>query len=1111
MTSPSGEEEEEEECLYDNPNIILRKHGVRPSSEFYSTYSSSKRNNPISETPTMKNSGNEELVEKLSLALAPPLPLRNYQKEEVHPTRAGHPHSRHSWTSQSSRNLDPDIIRRNVSPVFSRRYPMSAENTLVKTRKKKAASSSKSHEDLFHPSKLAREDHDIKDCAGSSSSKACSSLVNSFHGFEISETLPENVTEEHVGVEEGISITTMNRNSACESEAEHDKEICDIYKNSHPDRLPSDVGASCGPNVALFCSDLASQILSNAVEVIGIVNEATVDIDQGCTTEKGISDTEDLQLEMSTSPTKGSLAESNGATAKESAECELDLEHGLACSSSYPEEASSESSQLMDDFCFDREDYLRFLKMEREMEQGLESLESNVDSTQQNEWGSFERYHDFLAFLNYQRILKEDLESVDDLDVGACRLTHLKLCLKMNGMRHGRHYRHDPDLHLKDYRTKCEERNEFCSNVVEILNSKSDDRLSFLDRFEKTKLLTLCMQNLNEYEHYTWPRYTFTDYIDSDNESDEEQPSSAGARQLNLTRKCFSHKGMFVRKIPDTVLLANHALLENTLNTCVNAHPHMPFMKLQDYYKSGLFKWSRFHKIPDEHRREIEAKVRSFFHYFTSMIGFGRGPPNYPDQDTDLLRLEQEVIDEHQQKIERRLQTVQDLPTFQDVACKITKSSIMHPNMKHSMPSSGKRKLATPTKLNVPKRLEHGKQETNMNTDELSNCFPWPFENAICLPPSEALLRFQNLCKHGLAYSSYAADHGSVNHIETSIEVYDSDSEDEMITLDTYSRVMINKLHQDRGHNRELPVRPRDPRILSTNCGCRTLSGELAYAVRRRSSRRKVKAVIVSGGYEFCPGTGAHITWSAWSQMDYWMKKLVPHISPRLDFRFLLKTYAELKETVLVVRKKNYAIRGCYQVNRYCCRFQEYVFLKLLRDELCVFSKIFLKSKSAKTLATEEKDIYTSLVNLMSMVLEMLSLMKPAMHKEHVSSLSPVNEVTVSPDPFADHPIVFRQPSYKPWRSTSVQGDQHNGNIPDSAARHDAYFNENMSDTLAQWLSPQDLIPDPNVLSNGTSPGSHAHTHIMAARVPSGPVEVFGSYAGGSRMNNYTDGKYCID
>ncbi|XP_012945506.1 uncharacterized protein LOC101864191 [Aplysia californica] len=1176
--TPTSPEEEEEECLYDNPNIILRKHGVRPGSEFYSTYSSSRRAQTVSEPPLLKTPAEEELVEKLSLALAPPLPLRNYQKEEAHPCRSGCSSARHSWASQSSaRNLDPSDPnhgkasdnnslrrdgRRNLSPAFVRDYPKSAENTLMKAGRKKV-SSSKSHEELSSAGGDSTQEVSKGTVNNNvnnrlSPSVVTSALIRSFHGCELAHTVAGTVEEEPgegTLTERTDTVEDSKCLSACGSESEHDQEICDIITressgaesgSSTDNRLGTDKG-----DIVAFCEGLAYEILSQAVCT------SSRQFKEDCNSMQGSNCRSTKQLDLV------SLKPEHNATFHDT-DCVSDsvvTESNDVALSQCGDTAVAADMSTLSLSAGNDSTKSEFIKIKSDE---ILSDSSGVDVVAVEVAADFDSVDKFIESCLSSDSDEEQGEAIDVQQPSSSSNDGMSELYKAQGARPKRPTKFFPPrplppviqcgvpgpviFHSDNDTDKCtwhmddiiEHQKHILTLLMQILEDKSRTELWFLTEVEKVHLLRFCTEKFSsstaDFETIFGDGLFFREYVDSDSEDENDQDEGENNTHHGMQIKEYFLDDVSVRKIPITILFANHLLLEHALNRNVCQQPHMQFVRYRSFVDSGVFTWSRFHDIPEESRRVVEAKVRSFFHYCRKMMGY----ECENEQDRELMRLEQEIMDEQQQKIERRLRKVQDLPTFQDVMEEISTSLSSHIEPGRALISSPSSRsddrhkvhICTPDPAtpgapdgkaahsrkcpygfkgrrsdraeNTCKRVpptappRTADAETTYSESERHDSVAVSYQQkphlstllAGVTSTSQAVQEFHRLCEHGLTTpasspcvsQSLFVDEGTGAAVTPPPTDYDSDSEDEMITLDTYARIMTRPLQRRRSE-----TSTRDDTVFAIY-SYTPFSGELAYAVRRRPPRRKVKAVVVRGPREVCLGVGSHVTLAVWTQMDQLMKKLVPHISPRLDFRFLLKIYEQFKQIVLVPRKKNYSVKGCYQIERSCTRFLEFVFLKLIRDELRVFSHVMRKSKMAKALATEEKEISLSLVSLLSVVLENLGKMKRTLHREHVNGFKGVNEPVNPPDPFADHPIVFRHPSYRDWQSDR---ETYRPPLEPSEMAHacsdDAFFLPYVSKTLSTWMSPEHLgSADPNVLLGGTQ--------VMAARVSSGPVEVFGNF-----------------
>ncbi|CAL1548105.1 unnamed protein product, partial [Lymnaea stagnalis] len=301
----------------------------------------------------------------------------------------------------------------------------------------------------------------------------------------------------------------------------------------------------------------------------------------------------------------------------------------------------------------------------------------------------------------------------------------------------------------------------------------------------------------------------------------------------------------------------------------------------------------------------------------------------------------------------------------------------------------------------------------------------------------------------------------------------ESDSEDEIIAVETYAKTVCR-----------LASRVSPHRINYTNNAfyCRALHGELAYTAKMRKPRASEKVLLVPGHDEDCGGSESHISWNNWCSMDSIFKKLLPHISPRLDFQYLLKTYAEFKFFILKDRNRNFDLKGCFTKKYFpseerCCRFEEFVFLKLIRDELQYFASVLRRSKATEALFLEERHVGFSLLGLLKIVLRNIHKMKRSNTRENISELGPTEDFHF---PNAKSWKHFRHSAFTNWMSELL--DEAGAAVEEQDFHYDnlsSFRTNRISKTLKEWMSPQDYMHDPNVLVSCRTVFAHTDTRSI--------------------------------
>ena len=596
-----------------------------------------------------------------------------------------------------------------------------------------------------------------------------------------------------------------------------------------------------------------------------------------------------------------------------------------------------------------------------------------------------------------------------------------------------------------------------------------------------------------------------TVYVDSDSDAEVEsidgkdragQASKDGATEVHKSFVIKVQRDFSITKVVRPIVYANPRLLENVISGKFKFDPSLD----KDYICYGVFKRGRFFSyLSNDVKSLVDEKLKAYFNAKRDEFNSGRR------FKTEQLRQMQNRTDELQVKIDKKLEEVKDLPTFHDVRMHLLKT--------HKMDSweperaNGRKYCSTPPEEDIGIVRESSKTETNIssaqacvstppaptesktqsgacnsvesktqpcvgseigsNSNNMSNysrkpqpCNDFQFENTIFLEEQreEELLSPQLCPSPGNSMETVLDDFSKLCDRALTCkrcgDSEESDTEDEQAALDVY-------------------VRTVGPRF------SRALHGELAYTTYIRPSRQysetgtagllftMVKAVGA------CHGASCHLSWQDWSAMDLHFRKLVPHSSPRLDFQFLLKTYAELKHFVLKERRRNSECKGCYvkaflwqayQVDGHqqsqesnspkCSRVEEFVFLKLLRDELYHFGHMIRVSAGARALFVEERDIGHTCLFLLRTILRIIHRMKRRIQLARV-----------------------RQPA------DSSFAPQDLNMIEDHRQFHISNFlrfrADSMLDSLRTWMTPEDYSPDPNILVSGRTVVAHTDSRSL--------------------------------
>ncbi|GFO25102.1 suppressor of cytokine signaling 7 [Plakobranchus ocellatus] len=589
-----------------------------------------------------------------------------------------------------------------------------------------------------------------------------------------------------------------------------------------------------------------------------------------------------------------------------------------------------------------------------------------------------------------------------------------------------------------------------------------------------------------------------TVYIDSDSEKQEEKKNCRGRSSATAMQKSFFiqlEKDFGINRVLRPLVYANPRLLENTISGKFKFDPSLE----KDYLYNGIFKWGRFYPyLSKSDKSLVYQKLKRYLHAKRNEFIPGVRPRN-----EELQHIQQQA-DEMQSRIDRKLMETKDLPTFHDVRLHLLKTDKIDGWEPELINGRGQEddeghdvsleeievdvndvELQNVTSIAaIPGTLqpiesqgmERNLQSNNFSTEQCnadrlcvhrrrpSPCNNFQSENtclekhveeemvttsqssfpfAVSVNPMESVLEdFLKLCdRHLMCRRCEDAD--------------ESDSEDEQRALDVY-------------------VRTVGPRY------SRALHGELAYTAHTRPERHCCETTTSSSAEVYasglCHGGACHLSWQDWSNMDILFRKLVPHSSPRLDFQFLLKTYAELKYFVLKGRKRNIQRKGCYakafpwqnrnrngqqqeneqqsqdpesDISTGCCRAEELVFLKLIRDELCHFGRMMEMSQGACALFVEERDIGHSLLLLLRTVLRNIHKMK--------------------------HRVLLARP--RTW---------HGNRAHHASSSHHFHLSnflrfraDSMSDSLRSWMTPEDYSPDPNILVSGRTVIAHTDSRSL--------------------------------
>ncbi|RUS86712.1 hypothetical protein EGW08_005502 [Elysia chlorotica] len=612
-------------------------------------------------------------------------------------------------------------------------------------------------------------------------------------------------------------------------------------------------------------------------------------------------------------------------------------------------------------------------------------------------------------------------------------------------------------------------------------------------------------------------------YVDSDSDSEVESADHISRvghsfhNQATRVHKSFVIKvqrDFSITKVVRPIIYANPRLLENVLSGKFKFDPSLD----KDYISHGVYRKGRFFSyLSDSCKSAVDGKLKAYFNAKREELSTRR------QYRTEELKRLQRKADELQVKIDNKLEEVKDLPTFHDVRMHLLKTHKMDTweperakkrkycsstsdedigdipgssepeansasvNTCRSSPSPalGERKSqseACNSETRTGSQANGGTCTPCVHSRKPQPCNDFQFESTIfleeqreeelldpqlCTSPANsmetALEDFSKLCDRDLACKRCG-------------DADESDAEDELAALDVY-------------------VRTVGPRF------SRALHGELAYSAHVRPPRLCCETEKSdTDGLQFtavkavgaCQGAACHLSWQDWSAMDLHFRKLVPHSSPRLDFQFLLKTYAELKHFVLKERRRNVELKGCYvksfswrqnhqtvgghhqqsqdpsNSRPTCSRVEEFVFLKLLRDELYHFGHMITASAGARALFVEERDIGHSCLFLLRMILRIIHRMRHRIQlaratRQQQQQQQQDQEDNSSPGAGSQHLDLNAMEDHRQFHVSNFQ----------------RFRSDSMLDSLRTWMTPQDYSPDPNILVSGRTVVAHTDSRSL--------------------------------
>ncbi|XP_059177170.1 uncharacterized protein LOC131956654 [Physella acuta] len=1050
----------QEECIYDNPNVILRKQSCRmlPGSSSLQV----RRSPVMSEAPVVKSPAEEELVEKLSSLLAPPLPLRNYQKDEIKGERMKAASTRHSWASQPARHLE--LMDSSFHRDLLRPSPSQSYHNIHNIQKMDGPDTTPADTRPHQTGHVTTSCRELTDSAHYATNTPAPSLVLGAQvpvpGVHMGTGAPGvHMGTGAPGVQLGTGAPGVQSNAGAVS----------ILLDHVQETAPADLGEGVSGRLEGFSHKMAEHILEQAIEQRHTHPGRVAEAMERHTHPGGVAEA----MERHTHP--GGVAEAMEPHHIDSRRATQSVNNSFSGTRS-PAECEDMTGQFGGTDSRLQNGYV---------EETTEVMRSNPDQTLQELYKSqgarpkvwlpaehtkhTERIHtgklDVLAESIRDR-MEEDLPSnkpkecedlhqsipfkCEDLlqtspsyDEDLCQSSpsyHDGMCSPSSPSYHdGMCSPSSPSYHDGMCSPSSPSYHDgMCSPSSPSYHDGmcSPSSPSYHDG--------LCSPSSPDSEELDDLRVQETVYVDSEEES-------------HNVRKVVTRE-LCVTQVTKPVIYANPRLLENVISGPFKTETGVD----GQYFVNGVFKWGRYyhHYLPD--RQAVEAKLKGFFHYVRAML-MSRSELKVKDK---LAREQQLEMDSLQAKIEKRLREVHDFPTFQGIRIHLLKTEALD-NWEPEIPTpalTSSRSKERAAKEAVSVERVGGRQswpevelveDLHFDENQASVC-PAGCTHKPCLTLTKPADVLQDFIKLSMSQSITCSRCGPDQ---------DSDSEDEMLTAETYAKTVCRSTSHGS---------PTKVNYINNAHFCRAFYGELAYLARLRRPRPLEKELIVPGPDSECGGCESHISWTNWCHMDALMKKLVPHISPRLDFQFLLKTYEEFKFFILKERSRNLEHKGCFTKGNVCCRFEELVFLKLIRDEVRYFAHVLSRSKVSEALFLEERDVAFTLLTLLKLLLRNIHKIKKSQTREPVAGILDKPASLLA----AKRWIPFRHSSYERWISEKLEDP-----IWDEQNFHfDNYTNfrtTTNSYALKSWRSPQDFVQDPNVLVSCRTVFAHTDTRSI--------------------------------
>ncbi|CAL1548104.1 unnamed protein product, partial [Lymnaea stagnalis] len=645
-----------EECIYDNPNVIIRKqsHKIVPETSHYS-----RRAPTSSETPIIKTPAEEELVEKLSSLLAPPLPLRNYQKDEVkgEKLKSDRGNARHSWTSQNTRTLEFMDLKdtKRISP-FNSNHNIDH------------------HKDFHGKVSLKKIEYTTVDSA--QTSKLCSPVIESRGSVEsvVRQSYPVNkAIGHHTNNESGTAAEAakpLGHNNITSTSTKVAKSQGD---HTHANELSNHVTVS---DVSQFCEEMAVKILEDAICHLDHPVQCEDGNPQTCQSSSVREDQERVFITINKD-----LSEKQSTVGSELGQLKQQ-EQSRAADSTSSKEVENEAVpptvispitnlEVADNHLHEfSNNEAANVRVEQE-----KIIIKNLPEKDTKENKMKEKFNEKDAKEN---VMKEKDKVLDvNLELYKSQGARPKMFLPVvSGSLRSDQSQNSTSLHPLGLQPCRQDEHR------DLVKQPSEDSHTFDEAMSP-----FSDSNFHEAINENFPLECFPRSGAEDAQPRLPQPGAKGGSDLSVqetvyldSEDCESDDGLEIHKcliihvkrdlsiarVAKPVLYSNPRLLENvisgpfTTGSCLDTH----------YFHNGVFKWGRYFHDYIQDRSAVEAKLLSFFHFLRRML-MSKSELRVKDQIAAEM---QQGVSKMQMKIEKRLKHVQDLPTFHQIRMKLLKT-----------------------------------------------------------------------------------------------------------------------------------------------------------------------------------------------------------------------------------------------------------------------------------------------------------------------------------------------------------------------------------------------------------------------------------------------------